>query len=225
MGGLHIRGWLVCSRGLPSYLNMTPALPDLPPFLWSYICVMCPYVALQLELQNVTVTGLWSPASTTAVYGPLHATGITSATLTDVSCTNVRNSHGWGCILLQYDTTNGTSPASSLLFAMANSTFRNVVVARGGQYGSSSPAGGAAGFGAVVVSSMRPQQVAAESPSSSALINVTMRGVLAENNTGGSGAVFASLDLELVRGEVGMAEQDGPRGRKEYFKWVLTVLG
>ncbi|GLC52793.1 hypothetical protein PLESTB_000669100 [Pleodorina starrii] len=63
----------------------------------------------RLELVNVTVAGLRPPSGggagggVGALYGPIHATNVSYAGLRNFTCADVRDAHGWACVLLQYN--------------------------------------------------------------------------------------------------------------------------
>lgn len=110
---------------------------------------LCP----QLELSNVTLAGLWQPAgggsgntvNGSSLHGPIHATNVSYVILQNFNCSNVRNAHGWACLLLQYNARNtlsygvnaGLVPPDSppLLLSFVNCTFRGNSVTRRGLYG------------------------------------------------------------------------------------------
>ncbi|KAG2488458.1 hypothetical protein HYH03_012964 [Edaphochlamys debaryana] len=114
-------------------------------------------------------------------HGPIHATGLKGAAITNLSCGGIDRASGWGCVLLRLSETLGWYPVR-----IANSTFANVNVHWGGGYGTMSDAsveGGPLdtdnysamplGFGAVVVDTGRPGVAAVIEVSDSSFVGVS----------------------------------------------------
>ncbi|KAG2493238.1 hypothetical protein HYH03_008654 [Edaphochlamys debaryana] len=199
-------------------------------------CINCPY----LTFENVTLSALsgfpadqyaasafyvngsaWgqpsllyeaTPYPQDTVFGPLHASNVTSAQLTGFTCADVQASHGWACLLLQA----GPGQQAPSLSVQASSV-RDTSVVWGGAYGTiaelspEAARGGNAqgrlvGYGAVVFDG-------SGNPLAKAL---SVRDTSIRGAAGGHGAAFAllaahsdSVTLANVSASLGRAQGSG----------------
>lgn len=213
--------WGVTFSGVPHLRLIDSVLTDLP--LSTVAALLQCEGCERLSIHNLTLQRLRAPWLGEAadagqqVYGALAASGLRSVAASGVNCTGVTGAHGWACMLLEYKReTSSADMGKDGSFLLEDSKFVGSAVVQGmhGLEGA-----GGYGFGAVVLATEREgdtdQQRAAGhrrppgafgAPSAPPtpglrplLSRVELHHVTALNNRGGSGAVLAMVDMDVVR--------------------------
>ncbi len=220
--------WGVTFLGVPHLRLVDSVLADLPlsaagPLLQ---CVACQHLTItNLTMQRLSGPPLPAgpelgqppePPGVPAplVHGALAASGLRRVEASQVTCSNVTLANGWACMLLQYARVDSSYEGEAGGGA-GDGTDQVDEGAAGGQGGDSSfvldggmfvgnsvvRAGpGAEGPGRLVLGAVvLGADAGPEAAGPLLLSRVELRGVVAEDNSGGSGGVLAVLDADVVR--------------------------